>query len=384
MTRGLSMARLIMREMQRAKINTALCFAVVLLATGLLIGMVSVTRASVNATRVMMKRMGFNLLITPEGVDVAQYQALNFQDKDMPEEYVQRLAENGTILAQHFVGKYQKTVQLDGNVAVLTGVLAEVPRAGTRKTPMPTAYDVPRGTVYLGAALAPALGVAAGDSVDILGKRFPVGRVLDEVGAPPEDIRIFAHLHDVQELVGRPGRINAVDALACHCQGVVDDVITALQKSITETLPDVDVRPYQSILLARQKQRLFISRLELIALAIVMAGSATAIWGLTYQNVHNRRQEIGVLRALGVADWRIALIFLGKTLVYSLAGAAAGCALGYTVAAHASIIEFPVSPPKALAVTLLFVTPLIAAAFGLPPVLGGLLHDPADVIQDGT
>ena len=112
MSSGISLPRLIWREMQRSKFNTLLCLIVVVIATAILIAMVAVSRASVDETRIMMKQMGFNVLITPEGVDPARYQALDFQDADMPEEYVHKLA-GSPVVAQHFVGKLQKTIQVD-------------------------------------------------------------------------------------------------------------------------------------------------------------------------------------------------------------------------------------------------------------------------------
>ena len=65
MQNGLTLARLIWREVQRAKLNTLLCLLTVLVAAGLLVAMLSISRASVDATRIMMKQMGFNLLIYP-------------------------------------------------------------------------------------------------------------------------------------------------------------------------------------------------------------------------------------------------------------------------------------------------------------------------------
>ena len=257
---------LIWREMQRAKLNTFLCLAVVTVATGLFVAMVALSLASDDATRIMMKEMGFNLLVTPQGVDPARYQALDFQDADMPEEYVSKLASSVAILAQHFVGKYQKTLQIDGCTVILTGVLAETPRKGSEKQPMPTAYNVPEGKIFLGAAAARALHKQAGDSLTVLGKPFAVAEALEETGAIPEDIRVYAHLHDVQGLIGRPGRINAIDALACQCPGAAKDIIALIEQSVKQVLPDVNVQPYHSILLARHKQRLIVYRFELAAL----------------------------------------------------------------------------------------------------------------------
>ena len=381
MGKRMTLAHMILREMQSAKLNTLLCLAIVVVATGLLVAMVAVSRASVDATRVMMKQMGFNLLITPPDVDPARYQALDFQDADMPEDYVSKLAAS-TVLAQHFVGKYQRTIQVDGSIVVLTGVLAEVSRRDDQKKPMPTAFDVARGTVLVGSATAQALKTSVGDTMDILGRSFQVAKVLDEVGAIPEDIRVYAHLHDVQELVDRPGRINAIDALACYCPVPVQDIFSALERSIHEVLPEVHVQPYHSILLSRQRQRALMYRLEFAALAIVMAGSAAALWGLTYQNVRNRRHEIGVLRALGIPDERITALFVGKILAYSVAGAVFGPILGYYGATWINVAGSTVAIPYTVAIAVLVITPLASVLFGLPSIVSGLIRDPLDVLRE--
>ena len=380
---GMSIGRLIRREMQGAKVNTALCLVTVVIATALLVAMVGVSRASVDATRIGMKRMGFNLLILPGGTDPARFQALDFQDKTMPEEYVTRLAAKGTILAQHFVAKYQTTTQADGCTVVLTGVLSEIVKHGTQKKPMASAYEVPEGKVYVGAAAAKAMGVQVGDTVPVLGESLEVARVLDEVGIIPDDIRLYAHLHDVQRLVDAPGRINAIDALACYCPVAVDDVLAALKNSVHEVLPDTEIQAYKSILLARQSQRAMMYRLQLAALAIVMAGSAAALWALTYQNVRNRRYEIGVLRALGVPDRRIATLFVGKILAYSIAGAAVGCVCGYYAAIQLNASERAISVPGGVWLAVIVATPLMAVLFGLPPVVSRLAQDPVDVLGGG-
>ncbi len=380
----MTLSRLIRREMQRSKVNTLLCLIVVTLASGLFVAMTDISLASIDSTRVMMKDMGFNLLVLPRGVDPARYQALDFQDIDMPEEYVKKLSENTVILAQHFVGKYQKTVELDGRKIVLTGVLGEIARTGTEKKPMPTAYTVPKGQVFLGAAAARAMNKKAGDKVTLLGRSFDVGRVLDEIGAMPEDIRVYAHLHDVQELLGRPGRVNAIDALACQCPASAKDIIALISKSIHDVLPDVEVQPYQSILLARHQQRVLMERLQLAALAIVILGSAAAVCGLTYQNVTNRRHEIGVLRALGVADRKIYGVFLGKILVYGVVGSLLGTGLGRMASGWLSVAQSPAVAPLNVLTCVVIITPIACIAFGLPPIVSRLMQEQIEVLGEGT
>lgn len=378
---NLTVPRMVLREIQQSKWSTLLSFSVVVLATALLAIMIAVGKSSVDATRVQMKDMGFNLLITPPDADPAQYQALNFDGPDMPESHVEKLA-GSTVLAQHFVGKYQKTIQVGGKTVVLTGLRGELSRNDSFKTPMPTAYEVPPGTVFAGAAAARALNLEPGGTIDILGKSFEVGSVIEPKGAIPEDIRLFAHLTEVQALLGVEGRVNAIDALACNCPVDTVDILGSLEESIRTVLPGVGVQPYREILLARHEQRHMVQRLQLATVAIVITGAATAIWGLTYFNVRNRRPEIGVFRALGISGGRIASLFIAKIVLYGLAGGIAGCALGYLLAPAVIVTERIAMPGFASLVVIAAATPVVAVIFGLPPVVAGLLQDPVDVLRE--
>ncbi len=376
--------RMVLREMAYSRWNTLACMAVVAAATALFLAMMDIGASSVDATRLLMRDMGFNLQITPAGADQARWQALDFVGPDMPEEYVHRLTRQRQIMAQHFVGKLQHTVQAEGCTLVLTGVLPETVRTGTEKTPMPTAYAVPEGQVYLGAAIARATGKKPGDAFQILSRTFEVGRVLDEYGAIPEDIRVYARLHDVQALLNRPGRINSIDALACQCPADVRDIVGLVRESIESVLPDVAVQPYYSILLARHEQRVMMRRLQMAALAAALAAAAAAVWGLTYQNVVSRRQEIGTLRALGMREEMILVAFLAKIAAYALIGAALGCVIGRIFFLCSRVAPPTTMTPPTTIMLLIVVTPLLAMIFGLPPIAGRLLREPADTLGEGA
>lgn len=382
MKSSISLLKLIAREMQYSRWNTLLSLLVVTVSTAMVVAMFAAGQASIDATRVMMKNMGFNLLITPHGIDPARYQLLDFSGGDMPEDYVATLANQGTLPAEHFVGKYQMKIDLNGETAILTGVMAEVGRAGSKPKPMPTAYEVKPGEVYLGAAIARRLNLEGGATLTLQGQTFKVARVLDALGAVPEDIRIFASLHEVQQLAGKPGRVNAIDALSCQCDVPISELTAYLSKRIRELLPDVEVTAYNSILLARHQQRAMEDLMSTITLSILMAAAAAAIWGLTYQNVHARRHEMGVLRALGLPAWRIACLFLGKIALYSLAGAALGCVAGNYLVPLLPMASEAARPTPALFKTVLVLTPLVAVLFGLPPVAQRLVQAPADILGE--
>ncbi len=379
----MSLPRLMMREMRHSRWNTLACVLVIAVATALYVAVLDIGAASVDATRVLMKEMGFNLQITPAASDPGQLQALDFEGPDMPESYVNQLAANQTILAQHFVGKLQHTLTLNGRTAVLTGVLGQTVRAHTTKDPMPTSYVVPQGQAFLGAAIARSLGLEAGAELTILGRPFEIGKVLPEYGAIPEDIRIFAHLRDVQELLNRPGRINAIDALACQCPAEAKDIVTMVRQSIESTLSDVRVQPYYSILLARHHQRVLMHRIQLAVMMGALAAAAAAIGGLSYQNVSARRHEIGVLSALGLSQSQILALFLGKAAIYALPAAALGCLLGRFFSLQAMEDANPaVLSSTADLAWLLPITMAAAMVFSLPAIMSKLLRDPADILGE--
>ncbi len=369
--------------MWHSRWNTLACVLVITVSVGLYVTMQDMGATAVDATRVLMKDMGFNLQILPEAADPARHQALDFEGPDMPDSYVDTLASGQLILAQHFVGKLQHTARIQGYTTVLTGVLGQTTRANTTKLPMPTSYIVPRGQVFVGAAAARGMGVKEDDDIEIFGRPFTVARILPEYGAVPEDIRIFAHLHDVQELLERPGRINTIDALACQCPADAKDIVALVRESIERTLPDVRVQPYYSILLARHQQRVMMRRIQLAVLAAALAAAAAALWGLTYQNVSARNYEIGVLRALGFSEGRILAMFLAKTALYAIPAAALGCALGRAFT-HATQVAADAAalPSIGALLPLVPVTTLAAMLFCLPPIAGKLMRDPADILGE--
>ena len=376
--------RYMLREMAHTPWSTVAVTLAILAASALLTATLDLGAASVDATRVLMKDMGFNLLIMPPGADPARWQALNFSGPDMPEGHVKLLAGNAGIMAQHFVGKLQQTMQIDGVTVVLTGVQTETVRTGTKKKPMPTAYTMAEGKILLGAAAARALGKKAGDTVTIAGGTFEVERVLDEYGAVPEDIRIFAPLGEVQALLGKPGRINAIDALACQCPANVKDIVSMVRESILRVLPDATVQPYYSILLARHEQRVMMLRVQYAVLAAALAAAAAAVWGLAYQNVTGRRREIGVLRALGVPDRRILALFLGKLFLCGVLGGVAGVAAGrfFYFWTHPAPLAEVITRPLLLCMVA-GGAPLLTVLFGLPPILSRLLGDANDALGEG-
>ncbi len=374
--------RLLLREIGHRFPGFFLGFLAVVAAVALYVGLETMGRASYIETKRLMRNLGFNLLIVPEGTDMADFWAADFASSDMPEEYVRRLAQTPGMSADHYVATLQKKVFYQGHEVLLTGILPERSATDARKK-APMGFRIAPGECYVGYAVAESLGLEPGDTIKVLGKDLTIARRLLEDGSK-QDARIYAHLHEVQEVLGMAGRINAIEALHCLCVG---DSLPVLRQQIAKVLPGTHVTELRNIAAARSQTRLMVEQhVELILVAVLVVCAAWIAF-LALLNVRERRQEIGILRALGFGSGHIAALFLGRAVLMGLLGALAGFFVGTAVAMHYGPEMFKltfsaVRPPYDLLIPTLLVAPLIAALAAMLPAVIAISQDPAVVLRE--
>ncbi len=377
----MSIMRLLLREVQHRKLSFLLGLLAVAMAVALFVALLTMGRASNIETTRLMRNLGFNVLILPKETDLADYWAADSAKGDMPEEYLRRLAETPGIAADHYVATLEKKVRWRGRAILLTGVLAERTAIDARKK-APMGYKIPRGACYVGYAIAHSLGIKRKDTIDLLGKKLTVQRVVLEAGSK-EDIRIYAHLHDVQEVLGMRGRINTIQALQCLCGGTMAE----LQEEISGVLPGTQIVELRSIATARSETRQMVEKHVGFIVAAVLAVCAAWVGLLSLLNVRERRTEIGILRALGFGSSHIAALFLGRAAFIGLLGAAVGFAVGTALALHVGPEIFKltfskVRPAYDLLIPLVFVTPLVATLASFLPAMIAVTQDPAVTLTE--
>ena len=260
--------------------------------------------------------------------------------------------------------------------------------------------DIEPGTIHLGHQLA--AGRKEGQTVDVLGRRFQIAKIVSERGSK-EDITVKMHLSDAQQLLEKPGQINQIMALECLCR--VGD-LPKIRAELEGILPEAQVTEYQSIAVARAKQRedvkasrekqhASMKSLANVVTSLVVLASALWVGLLTLANVRERRTEIGILRALGKGSGTIVGLFLGKAVVVGLLGAGLGFLLGTGVGyalgtdlprvfgvqpLYDSRSYFPFSYLSLLIA--LLGAPLLAAVASYLPTLTAVMQDPAVVLRD--
>jgi len=237
--------------------------------------------------------------------------------------------------------------------------------------------------VWLGHELARSMGIQPGDTIELGGKSFAVEKCLGEKGSK-DDIRIYGHLHDVQEVLGKQGRINEIEALSCRCEG---ERLPKIRAELAKALPGTKVTEYRSVAVARAEQRMMVERYAAFIIPAVLVVAVVWIALLTLSNVRQRRTEIGILRAMGVGSGKIAALFLGKAVVIGLLGAGLGFALGTALAQHFGPQVFPLTADKIapmfnlLSWSVLGAPVLCALASYLPTIIA-ITQDPAAVLRE--
>ena len=354
-------------------------------------------------TRILMRDMGFNLMIVHKDTDMSDFWASDFATKDIPQEYVQRLASDTTLtMVAHLVATLQRRIEWNNRKVLLVGYLPEATQSHRRKkTPM--GYDIEPGTCYLGHELG--AGKNVGETITVGDRELKIAEILGEQGSK-KDITIAVHLSDAQAILGAPEKINQIMALGCNCAG---SNLGSIRKQLAAVLPDTKVTEFHSMALARAEQRSqvkdkrgqildevearreavhgIMSGLFQVLTPIVVVACAIWVGLLSLANVRQRRVEIGVMRAVGKRSGTIAGLFLGKAVLLGLIGGLFGYILGACLARLVGARAFEISPDQFRAGTTMFLAvlvgaPVLSALAAYLPTLVAINQDPAVVLRD--
>jgi putative ABC transport system permease protein len=365
----MSILRLILREISGRKLHFTLGVVSVTLAVAVITGVTTSLRIHDRTTaeviarkeretvqrmalleddyRKIMKNLGFNLLILPQKQKLSALYEEGIPSAYMPEEFVARLAAYPSLFIRHMLPSLQqKQVWPEtGKSVILAGIRGEVPVL--HEIPRePIMVAVPRGTVHLGFELHNSLQLKKGSEIRVLGRRFRVGECNPARG-DQDDITVWMDLREAQELLKKPGEINAILALKCHC---VNNDLGQVRAEVEGILPGVQVIEKGSNVLTRAEARDRAAReakesvasekghrermrreqeqLASVLIPSVVTGGMVWVAFLFFGNVRDRRSEIGILRAVGCRRRWIMALFLGKALLVGWVGAAAGYLCG--------------------------------------------------------
>jgi len=351
--------RLVWTEMRERPGQLLTSFVSITLAISVIVGIKTVAHFSEKAVARQLDELGANVLILPKGVSVTDYYTADVHGEEMPEDYVDRITTSALQGVDNLSPKLTAPMQMRGHRVLLTGILpknefASKPlwakaggiftrpegcgtvspllasltgdgqsRAAVRRAVVEALGDE---EVLIGSDIAAELDLQVGDELSLQGHAFTVRRLLPETGTVDDD-RVFAHLHTVQRMLGKPGRINGIEMVGC-CREISKGLITGLN----QLLPDARVVTIKQIVTTQSKTNSLMEKLSLIFLVIIVVVGGGGIANYTQSNVQQRLKEIGTLMAMGMPAATILAVFLCKALFVGVAGAVVGYVTGTALA----------------------------------------------------
>ena len=368
------------------KLNAFFSILGLMLAVIIVVASQLIAESDERETRRVTRDMGFNLRLIPAKTDLSQFYRDGFSRFAMDANTLDRLATQLTnnVSFNHLVGSLRRGYTVNDQSILFVGLSKTYIAPGQGKKPM--GFVIKTNHIHIGSEIARVQRKNKGDTMQVGKQQFKISNDPIETGTS-DDITIFARLEDVQSILGLTGKINEIEAIDCLCLTADEDPLAILRKEIGSILPDVQVVHKQKLADARAKQRQTREKVNALVLPSVLLASAVWVALLAVFNVRDRRQEIGVLRALGKTGWRIAGLFLGKAVLLGFVAAVFGVFVGMWSVLEFGPALFPVTKQAikvnpVLAFQLVFATPLFAAFASFIPAMLAVSHDPAETLRE--
>lgn len=220
-------------------------------------------------------------------------------------------------------------------------------------------------------------GHVSSDIMDTSGTEFRVAGIVDTGGS--EDPIIYALAGDVDKLTGSTRGVDVIE----YSSGASD--LTALVNSIND-MTSMHVKAQQVTKITASDTRV-ITMLQtlfwivsLVVLVFTLVGVGTTISSIVSQ----RRNEIGLRKALGASSHAIGVEFYVESAVYGLLGGLLGTVTGYGMARWlcATVFERSIGFNWWLAVVSVVFSALVAVVASIPPVHRATRIDPAVVLRE--
>lgn len=220
-------------------------------------------------------------------------------------------------------------------------------------------------------------GRVSSDIMDTSGTEFRVAGIVDTGGS--EDSIIYATNDDVAKLTGTTRGVDVIE----YSAGTED--LNALVASINDmTSMHVKAQPVTKITSSDTRIITMLQTLfwivSLVVLALTLVGVGTTISSIVSQ----RRNEIGLRKALGASSSAIGAEFYVESAMYGLIGGLIGTAIGFGLAQWLCVAVFQRSIGFNwwLAAASVALSALVAVVASIPPVHRATRIDPAVVLRE--
>ncbi len=276
-----------------------------------------VIQSSINSSaeekiKELTHELGKGMLVVPEGTDLEAFYAMQYGPQVMPDSYAAQI--KASPLGKH-AGKIDPrlygNINVKGSNVVLVGYKSSRHRVNDEYQPM-----------LIGSAAAKGLGVKAGDTLDIKGNHFRISKVMDP---PPKgyDMAMFVPLHTAQNILNKPGSINALNMGGCWCK--LD--IAGYAASIENELPGTMAITVDGLANAQIQINDIMKQYSVLLWTVGTILAVGSIIFLIFYMIRKGEKEIGLLLSIGLTPGKIIM----KNIVVAVVTAIAGVVIGHVL-----------------------------------------------------
>jgi putative ABC transport system permease protein len=159
--------------------------------------------------------------------------------------------------------------------------------------------------------------------------------------------------------------------------------VTSVAKNVEEVMAGSRAKPVWQIASAEGALLKKLNSVMLLLTILALGASATAVSTSLMASMAERSPEIALMKAVGADRLQISTIFIGETLIISLAGGVVGYLLGNQLAEIISrtVFNSTVSSPLWLFPTAIISAFVVALAGSIAPLRRALLVEPVRVLK---
>ncbi len=377
-----------LRNLRRRKGRAALLVLGLALGTGTVVALMAITATMQHDIGLKLDQYGANVLVVPRSSNLAlsyggltvaatAYDVSELSNADVERIWAIKNAASLNAVAPKLLG----AARLREQTVLLAGVLFDQelklkPWWTVEQGRMPAAP----GEALAGSRLAEATGLSVGSSAEVLGETVRVVGILADNGSQDDDI-LFVDLAVAQRLLERPRAVSLVEVAAlcnaCPIEQIVEEIgqavpqaqVTALRQAVTLRMETV-----------RQLERFALA----VSLVVVVIGGLVVLTTMLGA-ITERRQEIGLFRALGFRRQHVFQVVLSEVALISLVGGFLGWLLGMAAATgltpRIAGVTAPVSWDPVLALVGIGGALVLGLGAGLYPALQATRLDPTIALR---
>jgi putative ABC transport system permease protein len=224
----------------------------------------------------------------------------------------------------------------------------------------------------VGQKAAAALQIHAGQLIQLANRTNRLicfASAIEEFGGP-EDNQIFTDLFSVQQITWDPGEfvVNNVSVIMLNVPGTPAQIVNYVA-NLQKQFPDLDVHAIRQFSEAQGKIYSKISGLLTATVVLVLALTALCVMAAMTNVAMERRNDVGLMKAIGGATRRVLRLFLTEAALLGLAGGLIGAAIGmalsvwlgeavFGMAARPRLIVYPISVALTIIVAIISSYPL--------------------------